>query len=225
MVLCKCGHEQSKHTTNGCVGCSARCRKFEAFVITEEEKVRRQEIIATKLKQAAEIPVAVQPEEEPEAPEETIEKEITKSWVCADCDSEYETKKEAKDDGCDVEDPPFLQYVCECGNRFDSMAEAKECTCESSESSGSSSEGGTGLGMGGIVQMMMMFVVMIIVLSVGSTVISSIQPMAASSGASPQAMTAISAAMPLMSSIIPLVVGVGILLTVLTYITGSGTRS
>ena len=220
MVLCKCGHEQSKHVAEGCVGCAARCKSFEEAVITGAERVRRQEIIAAKLRQAQDVPRAKTIEEDAEPVEAPSEpKTVTKEWVCYDCDEGYETKKEAQD-CCGSEEAPSVQWVCDgCSTSYETKSEAEECTCEDSEAE---SESGTGLGMGGIVKMMMGLVMVIIAVSVAGTVISSIQPVMASS--SSPTVSSLTPAVNVALNFLPIIIAVVVLLGVVSFIMPSVSR-
>ena len=226
MALCKCGHEQSKHDANGCIGCAARCKRFDASpIITGEERVRRQEIIAAKLRQAQSTPVAKSSEK--------VSNEVTtttqsakKMWYCDDCDSKYDTKKEAQD-CCGSEVVTSGWHCAACDELFDTKKEAEECTCESSDdSSDDSSDSGGGI-MSYVGAFIGLLIVIIIAVSVViPTVISSVSASGtcmpgaidSSTGAKCVVEAGTTGTMQTILSIIPLMIAVVVLLLVVAMI-------
>lgn len=204
MGLCKCGHIEARHTDAGCNGCTARCKEFQEAVVTGEARIKQQEEVVAELKQPSE------PEARP-----LNKGKATRVWRCIDCDTEYDTKKDAKD-CCGSEEPPVGSWKCsECDldNRYDTKAEAEECDCEESETSGGSS-----IGIGGIMQMMIMCLVLIFVVSIGATILASVAAQASPNDSSllSQAATQTYDMIKNIGGFIPIAVAVGVLIVVVS---------
>lgn len=219
MALCKCGHEQSKHDANGCIGCAARCKRFDASpVITGEERVRRQEIIAAKLRQAQSVPQAQV--SKPTSPKKQSGKAI-KVWQCYDCEEEYDTKKEAQD-CCGSEEVPNGLWKCsECdlSNRYDTREEAEDCTCE--EPTGDSEDSGGGLMsyIGGFIGLLVVIIIAVSV--VIPTVIQATQStggVICATGTSCATADVTTGSMSVILSFLPLMIAVVVLLLVVAMI-------